>query len=54
MANRSSFILVLLFLLNPVMLLFFQNCTKAPVRVSGNTSSIEKPYREPASLFRAE
>ena len=54
MTNRSSFMLALLFLLNPVMLLFFQNCSEAPVKVSGNRPSMEKPFREPASLFRAE
>ena len=54
MANRSSFMFALLFLLNPVMLLFFQNCSQAPLKISGSSLSMEKPYREPPSLFRAE
>lgn len=54
MANRSSMMLALLFILNPVMLLLFQNCSAAPKKIAVNTVPIEKPYREPASKYRAE
>lgn len=54
MANRSSMLLAILFILNPVMLLMFQNCSTAPKRITENTMPMEKPYREPASKFRAE
>lgn len=31
MANKSSFMLAVLFIVNPFMLLFFQNCSGKPV-----------------------
>jgi hypothetical protein len=54
MANRSSMMLAILLILNPVMLLMFQNCSTAPKKIAINTMPIEKPHREPASKFRAE
>ncbi len=54
MANRSSMMLALLFILNPVMLLLFQNCSAVPKKIAINTAPIEKHYREPASKIRTE
>ncbi len=54
MAKRSSMMLAILFILNPVMLLMFQNCSTSPKKIAVNTMPLEKPYREPASKFRAE
>ena len=54
MANRSSMMLALLFILNPVMLLLFQNCSAVPKKIAVNTAPIEKHHREPASKIRTE
>jgi preprotein translocase subunit SecG len=37
MATKSSFILAILFIANPFMLLFFQNCSVAPQHQASNT-----------------
>lgn len=34
MAKRSSYLLAVLLIANPIMLLFFQNCSKAPQHVN--------------------
>jgi hypothetical protein len=54
MTNSSSMMLALLFILNPVMLLLFQNCSAAPKKITVNTAPIEKRQRVPASQMRAE
>lgn len=45
MANKSSYMLALLFIANPFVLLFYQNCSSAP------TAQAEK---QPASVSEAE
>jgi hypothetical protein len=55
MANRSSMMLALLFILNPVMLLLFQNCSAMPKKIAVNTAPIiENHHREPSSQMRRE
>ncbi len=38
MATKSSFILAVLFIANPIMLLFFQNCSVAPHRQTASVN----------------
>lgn len=55
MAKRSSMMLALLFIINPVMLLLFQNCSVAPKKIAVNTATpIEKHHREPTSQMRTK
>lgn len=54
MANRSSMMLAILFILNPVMLLVFQNCAAAPKKITENTAPVEKNIRSTASAYRAK
>ncbi len=52
MAKRSSFFLAVLFIANPFMLLFYQNCSSAPKsyayqeHISSNTKSSKSPASE--------
>lgn len=47
MANKSSFMLALLFIANPFVLLFYQNCSQAPKH------SVSPPGdKQPASLHQ--
>lgn len=38
MATKGSFILAILFIANPIMLLFFQNCSVLPQRQASSAS----------------
>lgn len=48
MATKSSFILAILFIANPFMLLFFQNCSAMP-KPQASSVQIEKPTSPPPS-----
>ncbi|MFN3696748.1 MAG: hypothetical protein ACK4VO_04840 [Pseudobdellovibrio sp.] len=48
MAKKSSFLLAVLFIANPFVLLFYQNCSKAPHPKTAETK-IAPPYKSPAS-----
>lgn len=50
MATKSSFILAILFIANPILLLFFQNCSVMPHRQTASAQS-EKPA-QPADSKR--
>lgn len=49
MARRSSFLLALLFIANPFVLLFYQNCSSAPKHHVQHESSV-KAEKAPASI----
>jgi len=48
MAKKSSFLLAVLFIANPFVLLFYQNCSKAPHPRTVDTKVIQ-PTKAPAS-----
>lgn len=45
MAQKSSFLLAVLFVANPVMLLFFQNCSVTPVQSAAKTTNLSKQVK---------
>lgn len=50
--KRSSFLLAVLFIANPFMLLFYQNCSVAPN--SHAESSSQKMSKAPASIDKVQ
>jgi len=48
MANKSSFFLALLFIANPFMLLFFQNCASIPQASKGLEPDTKQTTPAPA------
>ncbi len=45
MAQKSSFLLAVLFVVNPVMLLFFQNCSVVPAQTTYKAANLENPAK---------
>jgi len=48
MAKKSSFLLAVLFIANPFVLLFYQNCSQPP-HLKSAEHKIENPNKMPAS-----
>ncbi len=54
MAKRSSFFLAVLFIANPFMLLFYQNCSVTPTSHADSPPEYSKASKSPASTDNAD
>ncbi|KHD88701.1 MAG: hypothetical protein OM95_07825 [Bdellovibrio sp. ArHS] len=49
MVNRGGFSFVAMLVINPIVILFYQNCSMAPVSYAKNTTPVAKVSRQVAS-----